>query len=57
MSKILTIGLVLFLVGCSSMPKPPSCEGNFRPVNGEAGGAVTLSPQASAALCTGVQHG
>lgn len=44
---------LIALAGCAgSPPKPPSCNGEFKPVNGAQLGTA-LSSEMSAALCTG----
>lgn len=49
--------LVAALAGCAfSPPKPPKCEGEFRPLNIQRQGASTLNGNASLALCEGGSH-
>lgn len=56
MTKFSAILALLILGGCSSAPKPVSCEGTFRPVNAPEMGSQHLSTQASLDLCKGGRH-
>lgn len=48
------------MAGCAfTPPKPPQCQGEFRPVNapGHQGAALTMSRESSVALCAkGAEH-
>jgi hypothetical protein len=54
------LATLCLMVGCSvAPPKPPQCQGEFRPVNAPAhqGAAMLMSREDSLALCTkGTPH-
>ena len=57
MHKLFPLAFVCVLVGCAgSPPKPPACQGEFRPINVEQQ-RPALSITTSMSLCTGDDHG
>lgn len=53
MRLVSLLALVCTLAACSfSPPKPPKCEGEFRPINIQQQGASAMSEKDSLALCS-----
>jgi hypothetical protein len=53
MRLVSLVALLSALAGCSfSPPKPPECEGEFRPINIQQKGASAMNAKDSLALCS-----
>lgn len=53
MRLVSLLALLCALAGCSFVPpKPPKCEGEFRPINIEQQGASAMTAKDSLALCS-----